>query len=275
MISRHFMRAACALTVLAPATLLAQAPAKATPARPATPAAAAAAPSAKPAALPSAQVVIERYVKAIGGREAVLRHSSMKSTGTFEIPAAGIKADVESYAMKPNLMYVKINIPGMGEMLQGYDGTTAWAMDPNSGPRVLAGKELAQVVARADFTGELHDSASYSVMETVEQTTFEGRPAYKVHLVRKGGDESYEYFDTETALMLGSTSTVESQMGTMQVTILRQDYKDQGGVLAPTTMIQRAAGAEIVIRAATVEWDTVSPEVFALPPQIKALVPAK
>jgi hypothetical protein len=40
-------------------------------------------------------------------------------------------------------------------------------------------------------------------------------------------------------------------------------------------MVQRASGAEFVIRATTVEWDTVTPDVFALPAQIKALVPAK
>lgn len=273
MTPRHLSRVLGALVVLAPAALHAQATTKATPAKPA--AAGTAATAAKPASLPSAHQIVDRYVKAIGGREAILKHSSMKSTGTFEIPAAGLKADVESYAMKPNLIYVKITLPGMGEIVQGFDGTTAWEMNPNTGPRVLAGKELTQMQQRADFTGELHDSANYSVMETVEQTTFEGRPAYKVRLVRKGGDETFEYFDTETALMLGSTSTVETQMGQIAVTNLRQDYKDQGGVLSPTTMVQRAGGQEFIIRSTSVEWDTVKAEAFALPPQIKALVPAR
>ena len=274
MITRQLSRVVGALVLFAPAALQAQATTK-TPAKsPAKPAPAAAA-ATTPEALPTPQVIIDRYVKAIGGRDAILKHTSMKSTGTFEMPAAGIKADVESYTMRPNLMYVKINIPGMGEVMQGFDGTTAWSMDPNSGPRVLSGKELAQTVQRADFNSELHDTSSYSAMHTVEKTEFEGRPAYRVHLVRKGGDESYEYFDTETGLMLGSTQSMDTQMGTVTSTIVRRDYKDVGGLLAPMTMVQRMGGAEVVIRTTNVEWDTVQKDVFALPAQIKALVPAK
>ena len=275
MTTRHLSRAFCALAVLAPAALAAQAPKKATPAKPATPAPAAAASSAAPAALPTPQQVIDRYVQALGGREAVLRRTSMKSVGTFEIPAAGIKADVESYAMKPNLMYVKMSIPGMGEVLQGYDGTTGWAMDPNTGPRVLSGKELAQLVQRADFTAELHDTANYSAMHVVEKSEFEGRPAYKMHLVRKGGDESFEYFDAETGLMLGSTATVESPMGTINVSNVRRDYRNVDGIMLPMTMVQRANGQEFVITTTMVEYDKVDASTFALPAPIKALVPAK
>ncbi len=266
--TRQLSRAMCALAVLAPVALHAQA------AKPAAKPAAAPA-AATTAALPAPQVIVDKYVKAIGGRDALLKRSSMKSTGTFEMPAAGIKADVETYAMRPNLMFVKINIPGMGEVMQGFDGTTAWAMDPNSGPRVLTGKELSQTVQRADFNADLHDTSSYSAMHTVEKTEFEGRPAYKLHLVRKGGDESFEYFDTETGLILGSTQSMESQMGAITSTMVRQDYKEFGGLLMPMTVVQRMNGAEIVLRTTTVEFDTVKPEVFALPPQIKALVPAK
>src|SRR5688572_14438611 len=42
-------------------------------------------------ALPAARAIIDRYVQAIGGREAVLRHSSIRYLGSFEMPAAGLK----------------------------------------------------------------------------------------------------------------------------------------------------------------------------------------
>lgn len=259
-----------ALAAILPATLAAQA----TKTRPAAPAKAVA---AKPAAgaPTSARQVIDAYIKAIGGREALLARKSSKAVMAMEIPAAGMKADMEIASMAPNKIHVKTTIPGLGEILSGFDGTTAWALDPMQGARVLSGKELEQARAQADFTGELRPDSLFSTMELVEKTDFEGRPAWKVRLVRKSGEEVREYYDAETSLLIGSQTTVETPMGAVEAVTLRQDYKQIGGMLVPSRSIQRANGQEFIITVVSIENDTVDPSVFALPEQIKALVPAK
>ena len=46
--------------------------------------------------------IIDRHIKEIGGREAVLAHSSTHATGTVSLPAAGIKGTLEAFHAKPN-----------------------------------------------------------------------------------------------------------------------------------------------------------------------------
>ena len=224
--------------------------------------------------LPSARQVIDSYVKAIGGRDVILARKSMHRTATLEVPAQGLKADIESSVMAPGKLLVKTNIPGLGEMMQGYDGTTGWAIDPMQGARVLTGPELEQMKAEADLAVELRDSSKFTSMDVVADTMFEGRPAYKLRLVRKTGDEVREYYDKENGLLLGSQMMRQTPMGPIEATNVNQDYKQIGGVLMPTKAIQRINGQEIVVTLLTAEPNNVDPTVFELPAQIKALVPA-
>ena len=62
-------------------------------------------------------------------------------------------------------------------------------------------------------------------MTTLEKTTFAGRPVYKIRLVKKGGDEDIEFYDSETGLKIGAISTHDSPMGPMQGTTAWSDYK--------------------------------------------------
>ena len=230
-------------------------------------------PAAKPAAsLPAARRIVDKYVAAIGGREALTKRSSSTMRGTFEMPAAGLRGEVVGRMAKPNRMVMSINFPGIGEMRSGFDGTTAWSIDPTSGPRVLEGAELAQARMQADFLAALHDEKSFTSMETIELADFEGRKAYTVRLIRAGGDTTFEYFDAESGLLVGTRATRDTQMGPMTATTVMTNYKDFGGVQMPTTTTVRTMGQEIVMSVTSIEWDSVEPTAFELPPEIKVLV---
>src|SRR5688572_19794469 len=107
--------AAVLAATLAPIALRAQAPQTAPAPSPPT--------AAAPASLPSARSVIDRHVAAIGGRAAVLGHSSTRATGEFSVVAAGMKGTLEVFAAKPDKSLVKINIPGVGNVVEAYNGT--------------------------------------------------------------------------------------------------------------------------------------------------------
>src|SRR6476619_1014731 len=47
--------------------------------------------------LPSARSIIDRHVKAIGGRAAILAHTSSHATGTFSMPAQNITGALDVY----------------------------------------------------------------------------------------------------------------------------------------------------------------------------------
>ena len=90
---------------------------------------------AKPApaaeTLPDAREIVNKHIKAVGGREAILSHKSMKAVGTLSVPASGISGPIEMIqAAEPNRMVLKTTVPGIGDILEGFDGSHAWSVNP-------------------------------------------------------------------------------------------------------------------------------------------------
>jgi hypothetical protein len=251
-----------AAVAAAPATVIAQA--TATPPAPQA--------QAKPADLPTARAILDRHIEAIGGRKGIQGKTSSKMTGTMSVPSAGMTGTIEGFAAKPNKMLVRITIPGIGEMVEAFDGTRGWSIDPMNGPALAQGKMLEDKKFEADFYGELKDEARYESMKTVEKTTFDGRECYKVSLVRKGGAEDIEFYDVATGLRAGQMMQRETPMGAIPATLTFADYKKFGDLLHPTSQKVSAMGMEQVVTITSVEYDNVDPAVFEMPAQIKALV---
>ena len=104
--------------------------------------------------LPPARQIIDRFVAAVGGADAILKHRSRRVMGTFSVPAQGLSGELEVLAAAPDRQVVRIKLAGIGDIQQGFDGRVAWTIDPMTGPRVLEGAALEQ--ARADEIGRAH-----------------------------------------------------------------------------------------------------------------------
>jgi hypothetical protein len=266
-----------AAAVITGSALSARVPQAPTPSRPAAPAtgAKAPAPASTPAAnLPSARSIIDRHIEAIGGRKAILSHTSSHATGTMTVAGSGITGALEIYSAKPDKSLVKINLGGIGEVVEGFDGVHAWSISPMTGPSLTQGKELEEKKFDANFYSDLHEEGRYASMKTIEKTTFDGRPCYKVSLTMKNGSEDIDFYDVQTGLKAGAIVTREAQkgMGPMSVTQVVLDYKKYGGLLVPTTLKPTAMGVEQVLKLTAVEFDNVPPSMFEPPAQIKALL---
>ena len=225
-----------------------------------------------PTALPSARSIIDRHIKEIGGRAAILAHTSQHASGTISMPANGISGALDVYGAKPDKSLVKINLGGIGDIVEGFDGTNGWSLQPMTGPMLKEGKELAEKKFDADFYSDLHEPGRYASMKTVEKTTFDGRPCYKISLARKDGGEDIEFYDVATGLKAGATGTRQTPMGPITATQTLSDYKKFGGLLVPTMMKQSQMGIEQVLQFNSLEWDNVPPSTFDPPAQIKALI---
>jgi hypothetical protein len=221
--------------------------------------------------LPSGREVVARHVNAIGGEAALRSIASTRIRGRFEITGQNIAAEFELLAARPNKLLMRADIPGFGHTEQGYDGVVAWAIDPQTGPRLLNGRERDETIADADFDAPLHLPARVTTLTTVGRFTFENRPAYKVHVVLTSGVEHDEYFDIESGFQIGSEAQRATPLGVVPTTAVLRDYKKFGPVWQPTTLVQKALFLEQVLRVMSVEYDTVSANVFDPPPAIKAL----
>src|SRR5262249_295483 len=101
---------------------------------------------AKAAALPTGGHILDKDVKAGGGKEGIEKIKSRSMKGSFDLEALGVTgAPVETAAKAPNKSAMKIDVPNFGVVKRVFDGATGWHSDPMSGLRELSGVELAQM----------------------------------------------------------------------------------------------------------------------------------
>jgi hypothetical protein len=256
--SRSFIRASVVLAVVAGASV-----GRAQVAAPAAP-------------LPAAKDVISRYIKAVGGSDKLMRVKSVRTTGTFEMAAAGLKGDVVVVQALPNKMVMSTTIPGVGEINSGFNGEVAWSVNPMQGARLLEGKELDQLREEAGFTAILRRGEMTTSMETVGKTEMQGQACYQVKVVYKSGREATECYSVDSGLLLGAVTKQTSPMGTVDVTTLVSDYQEIGGIKTAMKTRMQMMGQEQVMTFSKVEYDGPDDaKAFELPPAIKTMVEAK
>jgi hypothetical protein len=223
--------------------------------------------------VPKAEEIFARHVAAMGGKEAVMKVSSIKSSGTLQMQSQGITANVEAMSAAPNHTSTRISIPGIGDFTSGYDGSVAWTVDPMRGPRIKTEKERVMAMEEADFYGAiLFSPERFQSAETVGPADFGGQKTWQVKTVLKSGRVANEYFSVETGLKVGSQTTQESAQGTVDVVTMESDYKQFGALKLPTKNEIITGPQKTLLTINTVELSAVPASAFALPEPIKALV---
>ena len=76
--------------------------------------------------------------------------------------------------LRPTACVIRITLPGLGDMLRGYDGAIGWSVDPAVGPRVLSGRELQEAEYSADFYADIYRPADYASMTVVGRGAVRG-----------------------------------------------------------------------------------------------------
>jgi hypothetical protein len=226
--------------------------------------------------LPTAKQVVSRYVNAIGGEEVLRRQTGRAFTGAMTFPGNPVPAPFAEYAAPPSSYRLIVDIPEAGAYEEGVTNGIGWSVDPRGGATLLEGTRLGVILLRADFYAELDYSKNYRSMRVVEKTTYNDRPAYRLELETMFGTVIDEFFDTETGLLLGSTTKEPLPNGrTLTIRMLLDDYKEYGGRLFPLRTTLKTAGGEQVVVIRSVEIGSVKPSEFDPPPDVQVLIDAR
>ena len=218
------------------------------------------------AAMPSIDEVLTKYVKAIGGKEAHQKLTSRTAKGTFEIPAMGISAAAELFAKAPNKSLTVIDVPGYGVVQEGFDGTVAWAMEPQNGLREKAGAELAATKRDEDFYRDLHFKELYPKLEIAGKESIGDREAYGMKATAADGTVDKFYFDTQSGLLVRADIERETPQGKLPIQTFFEDYKEVDGVKIPFTVRQSTAAFSFVVKLTEVKHNVeISDAKFAKP----------
>jgi hypothetical protein len=217
--------------------------------------------------------ILTRYNKTIDPQGRIPAVQGMRSTITMEIPAAGMSANITAVQARPNQMTMTIDIPGLGQMRQGYDGTTAWSSDPMQGPRLLTGGEASAIVDGADMNAMARTPSMFTAIEAAGEADVEGDKATCLKLTWKSGRITTECFSNASGLLVESRAKQQSQMGEIEAVSRMSDYRTVEGIMVPHKLSQSAMGMQQLMTTTSVAFGPQDPKLFELPPEIKALRP--
>jgi hypothetical protein len=211
-------------------------------------------------------------VTAIGGREAIVAKQSVRTTGTFDLPAMGVKGSFDAAQLKDGASIMRVELPGLGRIASGFDGQYAWATNPMIGPRLLQGAEFTQIKDDASFLSALREPPVVREMETVGVSEVDGERCFRVKIAWASGRQTHDCYSVASGLLIGTEMTQLSPTGALDVSVVYADYLEFDGIRMATTVRQRAAGQEQVLRFDNVEFDAADASMFEAPPDVAPLI---
>jgi hypothetical protein len=168
------------------------------------------------AALPSVDQVLDKYVKAIGGKAAFEKLTSRVSKGTLEMDQLPGPAAEEIYAAK-----------------RGFNGAVGWEDNPQTGMRDITGPELAAMKRDADFYMAIKLRELYPKMTVKGKESVNGHDAYVVEATPPAGAAQTMYFDADSGLLVRTVRETEGPNGKATLDIFFDDYREVDGIKLP------------------------------------------
>ncbi len=224
--------------------------------------------------MPSGEKVVQRYVKAVGGRGAIQKVTSFHVKGTYHMPAYGADGTIELHFVRPDRLLFQVELPGIGSIRRSLVGDTGWSMDPHQSPQILekSGLDSLRKQAARGFS-LLPGSPDLKAGKSVEKVEFDGRPCYKVTMTVVGtGEEWVDYYDVETGLFAGRVEYYASAQGKIKVEGFASEYRKFGDLLVATHWKHNGGGQEWTAIYEAVDFGAVDPEVFTFPAEVAALM---
>jgi outer membrane lipoprotein-sorting protein len=213
----------------------------------------------------TADELLDKNIKAMGGKEKLKAIQSMRLTGKMKM--GPMEAPLTIVKARPAEMRVDFTIQGMTGT-SAYDGTHGWTLMPfmgNKDPQKMTEEQLKETRTEADFDGPTFDyKAKGNKVEYVGKVDTEGTPTYKLHLTTKEGKESNIYLDAETYLVIRTEGTRNIQGQDLEMETSIGDYKTVDGLTMPYSMESHVKGKENMGgQAITIEKIELNPTVDA------------
>lgn len=206
----------------------------------------------------SVENLLNRYIEALGGREAIKKISSRIMKGSITAPSYKISGTVEIYAKAPNKQLTEIKAPILGNLRTGFDGATAWEEE---GDEI---KDAPDFVKReADFYLPLNLKEIYPKIELRDKGKIAGADVYILEAPR-GGNPKRWYFNEQTGFLV--RTEVRNPEGKILISEDYADYRSVDQVKIPFTIRQLEDDFETVTKLSEVKQNVpIDDAIFSKP----------
>lgn len=192
-------------------------------------------------------VILKKSIENTGGvaKWKALKTTKMEGTASMQ----GLEIAGVMYGKAPSSTRQEFSLQGKS-MVQAYDGTTAWTINPFAGgdePQKM-GEDEAKEMTSQKFESEFIDYKTKGNTVALEgKDTIDGAETFKIKLTKKDGDIEYHYFDTENYVPIMVKTFVKAgpAKGQASETYL-SDYQEVSGLFFPFFIETKMGGQSVM-----------------------------
>jgi hypothetical protein len=182
----------------------------------------------------TADQVLDKYIQALGGAQALGRLTSFTAKGTYEgFDSDFGKVPVDIYAKAPNLRAMVVHQLA-ADATTTYDGREAWSAGPSTLVPVplipLVGADLggARLDAQLSFPGQIKQLLT-NWRADFPATSIDNHPVQVIQGTMADGTRVKLYFDKMSGLLVRQTRYAPTAVGTVALHVSYSDYRDVPG----------------------------------------------
>ena len=188
----------------------------------------------------TADQVIEKYVVAIGGKEAYQKLRSRAIKATLQDTAGNPPVKAEFYAKAPDKWFIELKFSEEASMREGADSERHWFKNPDGTVSELNKDDMAAMKNHTDFYRDTRLREIFPKMTLKSREKVGGRECYVIEATPKTGEPEKLYFDTESGLLLRNDWEAKTPDGPLPRSYYLEDYQQVDGIKFPHTFRQPA-----------------------------------
>jgi len=222
---------------------------------------------------PTADQLFEHQIALGGGKEKIESVQNRVQVGAMERTVEGVTMQMVTVQAAPDKMLQAASLQGLGEFVEAYDGTTAWSMNPVTGPAIKHGAELAEVRRLSDLYAALHYAEHYPTRTLVGETEHAGEPCWQVDAITDDGQARTFYFAQDDGYLKGMAFDFVTEMGVLPAVTSFMAYERFDGFPIATRTLAKVDTMEVILTTSDVQHNVPASDLpdFAPPPEVKAL----
>ena len=221
-------------------------------------------PGEEKVAMPAAEQLLDKYLAAIGGADALQKITSRVQKGTLTA-SGGQHFPMDVYAKAPDKRVSIMHLQG-GDSVTGYNGKDGWLAIPGR-VHVMSAAENAAARIDADLYFAAHLKAFYPKFQVDAGEKIDGHDTYLVIGRAEGQPPLRLYLDKESGLLLRLIRYAETPLGRNPTQIDYADYRDSNGVKIPFRWTLARPGNRFTIQVDQVQQNVpVDDAKFVVPP---------
>jgi hypothetical protein len=208
--------------------------------------------------------VIDRYIQALGGADALEKISSRVEKGTLT-GFGDRQFPIEIFAKAPDKRLSVMHLPD-GDSITDYNGRVGWLGFSHGPPHEMTGPEVYGARMDADFHFALRLNQEFTQLRAVRQEKIGDEEAYLVAGLNSDQPPVRLYFSQQTGLLLRLVRYVETPLGRNPTQIDYGDYREADGVKVPFRWTLARPGGRFTIQVDEIQQNVpIDDAKFAMP----------